>query len=117
MKYDGDFFNESASGSRFSKIIGGFIVPLVPLLWGLTAMITQKAVLPGRHGSGSLPLHGIDAVLFGAALICLGIFLHIHYYWTVSERLCRWADLAKVLIGLLGLAAFLTMIVRVLLWG
>lgn len=96
----------TASGSMFSRIAGGVVAATVVGLFGLRACLTGKATLPGSRGS-KLDLSGPAAASFGIALLGLALFLHIHFVWTASERLYRWADLGKagslvVFIGGLG---------------
>jgi hypothetical protein len=98
--------SEAASGSMFSRIAGGVIVPVGVGLLGVRACFTGKATLPGLRRA-KLDLSGPTAVSFGVALLGLALFLHVHFVWTTSERLYRYANLGKggsllVCIGGLG---------------
>jgi len=104
-RYDADMFNGAASGSRASRILGGAVVPLLLWGYGLYGMISLHIVVPVRYGK--LTLTGADAVLFGAAMILAGGFIHVHYIWTVSPKLYRYAGLLKVVLLAGALAAYL----------
>ena len=86
----------SASGSLFSRIVGGVIVPLAIAGYGLYACIAQKATFPGRRGL-SLELSDNIAISFGIGVIGLALFFHFHFIWTVSKRFLGVADFAKII--------------------
>ena len=98
-----DSLSETASGSTFSRIVGGVVAAITVGLFGLHACITRQATLPGGRGA-DLGLSGPAAVGFGIALIAAGLFLHCHFVWTPSERLYQWADVGKgvALVALIG---------------
>ncbi|MBT4815463.1 MAG: hypothetical protein HN742_02755 [Lentisphaerae bacterium] len=97
-----DSLSGTASGSTFSRIAGGVVTAIVLSLFGLRACITRNAMLPGSRGA-KLELSGPAAVSLGVALVAAGFFLHVHFVWTTSERLYRWADVGKGV----SLAAFI----------
>ncbi len=101
----GDEFSGDASGSLFSKILGGIIVPVVLAVNGVLDIIYQEATLPGKRAF--VELTGMPAVIMGIVYIGIGLFLHFHYVWTVSEKLFRLAAPAKTLALLISLAGFL----------
>lgn len=114
--YTCDDFDGAATGSGWSKVVGGFLVPAAAMLYGAQCVLSKSAVLLGRHNT-NLPLNGTNAVLMGCACIAAGAFLHFHYFWTVSEKLFGWAPLLKVLSLLAAVAAFVGMLVRVFRYG
>lgn len=97
--------SDSASGSTFSRIGGGVAVPIVLAHYGLKACFTQAATFPG-HRAQSLALSGTPAITFGVALLGIALFLHVHFVWTTSARLFRWAELGKIVSLLVFLAFF-----------
>jgi len=101
-----DSLSGTASGTMFSRVVGGMIAAVVVGSLGLRACITGHATLLGSRGS-TLDLSGPAAVSFGVALLGLALFLHFHFVWTTSELLYRWGDLGKgasllVFVGGLG---------------
>lgn len=89
-----DSLSGTASGSAFFRISGGVVAAIVVGTFGLRACITRHATLPGSRGA-KLVLSGPAAVSFGIALLAAGLFLHVHFVWTTSERLYPWADMGK----------------------
>lgn len=99
-----DEFSGDASGSMFSKIVGGIVTPLVLFGFGIKDLIFREAVFWGRRAH--VDLTGETAVAFGIALIGIGLLCHFHFIWTASERLYRWANLGKILSLVIFIAAF-----------
>lgn len=110
MRNPDDGWDGSASGSTFSRIVGGVLAPLVLGGFGLHACWVGHAVLVGKYGE-KLELSGPDALVFGAALLAAATFLHFHFVWATVERLYVWAGVGKALsllalIGGLGYVAW-----------
>src|SRR6185437_16056163 len=102
--YDDDWEDIPASGP-VPKWIGGALVPLLLVSYGVICFATGHGVLPGH--SGSMDLYGVNSTALGLASMSLGLFLHCHYFWGTIFHLSPWAVLGKimsliVLIGSLG---------------
>ena len=91
---DAENYSGAASGTVFSKIFGGMIVPFFIILYGLRTCIIHHAAL--MYKGGTINLSGTEAVIYGVVLISTGFFIHFHFFWTVSERLYRWAASLKI---------------------
>lgn len=74
--------------------VGGVVVPLAPILYGIRGLVVGKTILPSRSGEG-LELTGTDAVLLSCACICLGLLIHAHYFWRLHSKLWRFSDALK----------------------
>lgn len=100
-----DFFSNDPARSTFSRNAGGILAPLVLAYIGLSDMIWAEGTIYGR-GGGRLELSGTAAVAYGAAFVALALFVHCHFFWTASEKLCEWADTGKTIsLCLFALAA------------
>jgi hypothetical protein len=95
---DIDRFSDPPPDSLWALWFGGVIFPLIFLGFGTLMIITQKATLYGRRLSVSkMILHGTDASLYGCATLSIALFLHTHYFWGNSPRLCQLSILGKAL--------------------
>lgn len=100
-----DFFSNDPARSTFSRNAGGILAPLFLAYIGLSDMIRAEGTIYGR-GGGRLELSGTTAIAYGAAFVALALFVHCHFFWTASEKLCDWADTGKTIsLGLFALAA------------
>jgi hypothetical protein len=102
--YDDDWEDIPKSGP-VPKWLGGVIVPLALIGYGVTCFFTKHAVLSGRFDS--MELHGANATALAVTILSLGIFLHCHYFWGNIIHLSPWAVLGKIvsmtaMIGSLG---------------
>ncbi len=110
-----DSLSGDASGSLFSRIFGGSLVPLAVAWYGLYVCLTKKAYL---HGSGhSLEINGSLAICFGIAVIALAFFLHFHFVWSVSSRLYRYAGFCKFIALLVLISSFGYVLWRIIFFG
>ena len=89
--------------------LAGVVVPLAPILYGITGLIVGRTVLPSRSGPG-LELTGTDAILLSCAYICLGLFIHAHYFWRLHSRLWRYSDALKG-VAVVGFLCFFGIVV------
>lgn len=66
--------------------------------------------LPGRHGG--LRLEGGDVTAFAITLLAIAAFLHVHYFWTGTERFAAAREIVRVLTLVTGLIAFGSILVH-----
>jgi len=93
---DVDRFSDPPPDSFWAKWFGGVIVSLIFFGAGISMVIKQTATLYGR-GWSRMDLHGTNALLYGWAIISIALFLHTHYFWGNSQRLCQLSPLGKAL--------------------
>ena len=111
--FDADWSDIPASGP-IPKWLGGVAVPIAMIVYGVVCFVTGHGDIPGRFGSMSVS--GADAVALGLASVCLGAFLHCHYFWGNIFQLAAFAVLGKIvsLIGMIGSLVYLLIHVGVL---
>jgi len=82
----------------WTKWFGGLIVPAVTLGYGIRCCILKKALFIGtsRFGRHGMELDGSEAIAMGITWICLGFFIHFHYFWPTLKRLYIFTDLGKI---------------------
>jgi len=111
--YDDDWEDIPTSGP-IPKWLGGVLVPIAFIAYGVICFVTGQGDIPGRFGS--LSVTGANAVALGVAAVSIGLFLHCHYYWGNIYHLAAFAVLGKIvsLIGMIGGLVFLLIHVGVL---
>jgi hypothetical protein len=96
---DMDSLSGTPETTIWTKWFGGIIVPAVTLGYGIRSCILQHCVLlGGRKFSGRrsvTELDGSEAIAMGITWMCLGLFLHFHYFWPTLKRLYIFTDLGK----------------------
>ena len=70
--------------------IGGIVVALLPVGFGVYCLCTGHAYFPRRHGRG-LDLQGREAVVLAISYIALGAYLHFAWFWGRHPRLRSWS--------------------------
>ena len=98
---DMDRLSGTPEPTIWTKYFGGLIVPAVMLGYGIRSCILQHSVLlGGGRFSGRrsvIELDGSEAVAMGITWICLGLFLHFHYFWPTLKRLHIFTDIGKII--------------------
>ena len=93
---DIDRWSSPPPDTFWAKWFGGVVFPVILLTVGISMILVRKATLYGENHS-QLDLHGTNALLYGWATISLALFLHTHYFFGNSRRLCQLSVLGKVL--------------------
>ncbi len=88
----------------------GVATPVVLTGAAMVASTRTAVRLPGRHGG--LRLQGSDVTTFAITLLALAMFLHVHFFWTGTERFHFSRQLLRILAMVTGLVAFGTIIVH-----
>ena len=80
------------------KRILGAVVPLLIAARGLFIAIIKDEISfrTGRWG-GTVTLYGNDVVLLGILFICVGLYIHFHYFWGNTKSLEEYDHAGKVL--------------------
>lgn len=76
------------------------------LATGTAAFInTRDSIhIPGRRGG--ITLQGNDVTACALILLALAVFLHVHFFWTGTERFVFARETARVISLVTGLIAF-----------
>lgn len=84
---------------------GGVLFPLVILMYGLSCILRQEALLMGPR-TGTM-LYGIDAAAMGIGLLALAILVHIQCFWDGQYDSTLPAARGKlVCLAIMGLCAY-----------
>ena len=111
--YDDDFEDIPSAGPLL-KYLGGILLPLVLIAYGISCFLTGHGVMWGEYAR--LDLNGANALALGTASISLGVFLHCHYFWGNVYHLAAFAVAGKIIaaIGFIAGLGFLLIQVGVL---
>lgn len=86
--------------TKWSRWIGGWIIPIALLAFGINALIKGRITIAGGRIFGMLSTemsYGGDTSKFLACgVLALGLLFHAHYFLASTERLCRFAPAIKV---------------------
>lgn len=106
--YDDDWEDQPAQGG-FQQWILGIVLALVLIMYGAHAVWTHQIEFGGRI---SMTLHGHNAVAFGMAWICAGVFIHCHYFWGNVFNQAWFAVLGKIMAACGFIACMAFVLVR-----
>lgn len=95
--------------------LGGIILPLILISYGVWCFATGHGVLAGEYAP--LDLYGVRAVALGLASLSLGVFLHCHYFWGNRYHLAPFAVIGKILSALGFISGLGYLIVRIGVFG
>lgn len=98
-----DGFFTASDSSPSSKLFGGIIGPLLIAVVGIVNIVTQQAHIGRRYHS---LIEGEPAIFIGIERIALALLMHSHFFWTVTEKLYPYANVAKIVTFLIWLASF-----------
>jgi hypothetical protein len=91
--YDDDWEDQPGQGVFFQWGLG-VAVALGLAGYGVYAVVMRKVVFGGRV---SMTFSGVNAVAFGVAWICAGVFVHCHYFWGNVYDQAWFAVVGKIL--------------------
>jgi len=94
-------WDEDPPQGVMAKWFGGAVVPLVFAVYGLSVIVSREASMPRfrmYRPRGSL-IYGVDAVVYGIAVLGAAIFLHCHYFWGNTTKLAEYSILGKMIGG------------------
>ena len=100
---------ELKSKTLMTKIIGGLLLPIGFIWYGIYVFVNPSLSWVGKGGN-RMVLHGVDAVLLGVILVVIGALMHIHLTW-LSKRMWVYylVNTIQILI-LLGLIAVMAIL-------
>lgn len=105
-------FVENMAGSApktfWTQNLGGLVLPLSPLLAGLTFVVRGRVAIYGHRGHmfvhGPLIVEGAAARMWGMAWLCAAAFAHFHFFWPYRNRtLCSYGKAISFVVGALML--------------
>jgi hypothetical protein len=110
--HDADAFDDWSDvppSSDAAKYLGGIVLALFLVIYGLRCVFGRHAMIPGTQQVEQIDFHGAKAIALGTASLSFGIFLHCHYYWGNIYQEYFVAVLGKIvgLIGLIGSLVYL----------
>lgn len=110
-----DVYADGPSGGSVSQWLGGALIPLTILIYGINCLERGFTTLPGRGGSAIFD--GPEGIALACSYIAFGCFLHFHYFWGLHEKLYRFSESLKILALLAALPLFFYSLARVFFWG
>lgn len=75
----GDDLVDIPAAGPLPKWVGGIIVPIAAIAYGVPCLITGHGVMGNRQTATDL--YGPDAIAFGLACVAVGLFMHCHFFW------------------------------------
>ena len=111
---DDDWEDQPPLGGAFQWGLR-IMVPILILIYGVSAIANQQVVYSGRYAS--ITLHRTSAIAMGNAAVCGAIFLHCHYFWGNIYNQAWLAVLGKIVSAAGFIAAMGVVLVRVGIYG
>jgi hypothetical protein len=87
------------------KWFNGCVIPIGISLYAASVLAAGQGTLPAR--GRPLVVTGVEATLYGSALLGAAFFVHAHYFWGNSKSLGEYAQMGKAV----GLIAFIGCVV------
>jgi hypothetical protein len=82
--------------------LGGVVLALVAVGYGLYCLITGHAFFPGE--GQDLDVYGSAAVALAIAYLAVGVFMHVHWFWGLHPRLAVFAPVLRIIAVVVFLA-------------
>jgi hypothetical protein len=70
---------EPSTEERVTKLLLGVVVPLFPIVYGVSSILSGRSKFLGRFGL--MNVDGMAAVAAGIAYLSFGLFVHVSYCW------------------------------------
>lgn len=77
--------SDDAPDDPFSRWGAGVIAAILPAIIGTIAILSERAYFLGGRPLRVVQYGGNDAIALGVACVAVGLFMHAHYFWTVSR--------------------------------
>lgn len=110
---------DGSAEDRIERSLFGLLLPLVPLLYGLSSIISGQSVfVGGGRLTGMLRvahLSGTSAVFAGVFYITVALLMHVHFVWQEHPRLGQLFDLARGSLLIVLIVSLLSMFWLILL--
>ena len=95
-----------ASGTPTQKWLMGAGLAAVIIGYGIVWIARGHTTLFGRHSYDNLDFDGPAGQWLAVAYVAIGLFIHFHYFWGLSERLHRFSQAGKIIAALLFIPSF-----------
>jgi hypothetical protein len=112
--YDDDWEDQPTQGPMYQYGLGVMVAVLLAI-YGTDGVVHQHIEI-GRRVS-PVTLHGKNAIAYGIAWICAGVFVHCHYFWGNIYNQAWFAVLGKIVSACGFIAALGYVLVRNGVWG
>jgi hypothetical protein len=93
-------------GTPFKQWVSGIAVAAVPVAFGIICIDRGHTTFFGRGHGNNFEAYGAGGFWLAVSYIALGAFVHFHYFWGLSARLCYYSQSLKVVAILAFLSAF-----------
>ena len=109
--------DDASNPDPFSRWGNGVGFASIPLIAGLASIIYQSSYFLGRERGLSLVHYdGKDAVALGIGYVAIALFMHGHYFWSVSDRYYFVSQILKPLSMLALAGSFGYVVVRTIMF-
>jgi hypothetical protein len=102
---DADTFANGPGGDKLKQWLVGAVIPFFIVFYGISCLSWDETVISSHDGSAVA--YGTAASGLVIAFIALGLFLHFHFFWRLSERLEPYAERLKSVSLIVFLGGFL----------
>lgn len=93
------------TGGRAKQWLAGIALAFLPIIYGIHCIQRGFTTLFGNQGIDQ-KLTGEAGFWLAVSYIAVGAFVHFHYFWGLSDRLCRFSQTLKMLSLLVFLPSF-----------
>lgn len=110
--------DDASSPDPFARWGNGVGFACIPLITGLMSILYQSSYFPGRTGGLRLVHYdGKEAVALGIGYVAIAVFMHGHYFWSVSDRYYFVSQILKPCSMLTVACAFMYVLVQTVIFG
>jgi hypothetical protein len=113
---DDDWEDQPTQGPMYQYGLG-VMVPVLQMVYGGYGIVYQQIEIGRRFSYTHFTLHGKNAIAYGIAWICAGVFVHCHYFWGNIYSQAWFAVLGKIVSACGFIAAVGYVLVRNGVWG
>ena len=104
--------SDTSRESRLGRLVKGVVIPSVPLIYGVSCVVSRHAMIIGRGGIASLS--GLPAIGIGVAYAAVGLLIYVHSCWEDHPQLAGARDAARGVLLLVIIVALLSTFALVL---
>ena len=116
----GGLSGDASDPDPFARWGNGVFFASIPLYFGIMAIIHQGTLFLGGGTGRRLTLvtyHGKEAIGLGVMYLGLALFMHAHYFWSVSNRFYFLSQILKPIALLTISGSIIYVIVRLVIFS